>query len=151
MTVDEALAAWLAAGSGPATLVGSWSQTEQAAAALSAAGVAVRSANHELLARLGPGDHRLAQQRALREAYEQWLAELATEPGPLAIGRFELLVAEHLDLTRLADLRRPVLLLAPGRLDGRAVRLYATPEELGWPWPPALAPRERCWQLESAA
>ena len=136
--MDELVTAWLAGGSGCACAVGEWSQLALVADALAARGVPVRSGNRELLDRLGD-DADGADRAALDRAWTAWTEALQADRGPLALHQLELAVAERLDLTRLATIARPVLLLVPGGL------AYATATEAGVPLPPAVCPAGRAW------
>lgn len=161
MTCSQMVSKWLARGRGCATAVGSWTALEGLAETLSAAGVAVCRLGSEIVQRipdpdsfLVPGDPlaregREAARQAVAQAFEAWLEEAGAGHEPLAIRDLELAVAERLELARLAELGRPVLLLAPGRTAGATVRLFATGPHDGLPLPPAVAADGATWTLEA--
>ncbi|MBI2300552.1 MAG: hypothetical protein HYU66_16705 [Armatimonadetes bacterium] len=152
MGSDEILARWPAEGAGCALAVGGWPDLAELAQRLCSAGIAPVALNAAILAHVDQpealaaaeadepaGDH--DQRRAVREAlatgYDRWLAAAGADGEPLAVEALELAVAERLDLHRLAELPRPVLLLVPGRTDAGKVRLYAHGRHDGYPltWP----------------
>ena len=134
MELAAALAAWGDSGSGCALLLGSWTQVEQAAAAVAAADVPVQRLNRELLARLDSTEELLAAEAnhlaadrttvvraALQQAFEAWLAEL---PATVAVRDLELLIGERVDLEPLRRVTSRLLLLVPGESAGRSARLF---------------------------
>jgi len=90
-----------------------------------------------------------AVRRAVNEAFERWLHEASQSDEPIVVRDLELAVAEHVELARLTELGRPVLLLAPGRSERNLARLYATGPHDGLPLPPAVAPRDATWVLDA--
>jgi len=142
-------------------VVGSWTALAELSAALSVAGVAVCRLGTELLRRIPDPDSLAAAEevrspeaadavrRAVGQAFDAWLREAATQGGPLAVQDLELAVAERVELARLTELGRPVLVLAPGLAARHLARLYATGPHDGVPLPPAIAPRDATWVLSS--
>ena len=161
MTGEQLASIWQTRTSGCGTALGSWQAVARLATQLAAAGVPVTRLGTELLARLDDPDSlaEAADSRspeaaetvrlAVTDAFEQWLSEAAAETGPLAVRDLELAVAERLELARLAELNRPVLVLAPGRAARKLARLYATGPYDGVPLAPAIAPKDATWELSS--
>lgn len=159
MTGAQLASHWQTRGHGCGTVVGSRRDLAALAEQLAAAGVPVCRLGAALLQRIPEADSLAAAaesralesaetaRRAVAQAFETWLADTAGETGPLAVQDLELAVAERVELARLSELGRPVLVLAPGRLVRQMARLYATGPHDGLPLPPAIAPRDATWEL----
>lgn len=165
MTGAELVAALRDAEAGCCAAVGDPPAIQAAETALREAGVPTVRLSAEILARLpdavalasaeldtlrlAPPEEGVPRITANREAIRAeleaalaaWVAEVSGSPGPLAVRDLELAVAERLDLICLAELGRPVVLLVPGRRQGRLVRLHAGGSRPGEPLPAALCAR----------